>query len=89
MKEVNKSCAVDNRYELFAICNHVGDSSAGHYTAFCKNKGDWYKFDDNYVTKTTSSVVTEQAYMLFYRRKGLDQYNLEEEFNKNYEEVKL
>lgn len=40
------------------------------------------------MTKTSSSVVTEQAYMLFYRRKGLDQYNLEEEFNKNYEEVK-
>lgn len=48
----------NNQYELYAICNHIGESGSGHYTAFCKNKGEWYKFDDAYVTKESGSVVS-------------------------------
>ncbi|CAD8181053.1 unnamed protein product [Paramecium pentaurelia] len=65
----------NNLYELYAICNHIGESGSGHYTAFCKNNGDWYKFDDSIVSKETNSIVTPNAYVLFYRR--IDQINVE------------
>ncbi|CAD8194982.1 unnamed protein product [Paramecium octaurelia] len=65
----------NNLYELYAICNHIGESGSGHYTAFCKNNGDWYKFDDSIVTKETNSIVTPNAYVLFYRR--IEQNNVE------------
>lgn len=65
----------NNLYELYAICNHIGESGSGHYTAFCKNNGDWYKFDDSIVSKETNSIVTPNAYVLFYRR--IDQINEE------------
>ncbi|CAD8096023.1 unnamed protein product [Paramecium sonneborni] len=58
----------NNLYELYAICNHIGESGSGHYTAFCKNNGEWYKFDDSIVIKETNSIVTPNAYVLFYRR---------------------
>jgi ubiquitin carboxyl-terminal hydrolase 4/11/15 len=58
----------NNLYELYAICNHIGESGGGHYTAFCKNKDEWYKFDDALVTKETGNIVTSNAYVLFYRK---------------------
>lgn len=39
----------DNMYALYAVCNHLGTMTRGHYTAFCRNPmdGQWYMFDDN------------------------------------------
>lgn len=45
-------------YDLYAVTNHIGGLGGGHYTAYCKNSGDWYKFDDNYVTKEYGDIVT-------------------------------
>lgn len=37
-------------YELYAISNHYGGLGGGHYTAFAKNNGQWYEFDDSRVS---------------------------------------
>jgi ubiquitin carboxyl-terminal hydrolase 4/11 len=40
-------------YDLYAVSNHFGGLSGGHYTAFAKNpiQSRWYQFDDSVVTK--------------------------------------
>lgn len=56
-------------YDCYAVINHYGSSYFGHYTAYVKrNASEWYCADDSSFSKTTpNSVVTEAAYVLFYR----------------------
>ena len=55
------------KYDLFAVSQHYGSMSGGHYTAVCRNENSWFKFDDESVYKETE-VVTNSAYLLFYKR---------------------
>ncbi|KXJ26614.1 ubiquitin carboxyl-terminal hydrolase 31 [Exaiptasia diaphana] len=67
----NSSSTEENSYDLYAVCNHMGTMSGGHYTAYCKNPTDsqWYLFDDTRVEKMpTEKVVSSSAYLLFYVR---------------------
>lgn len=66
---------VDNHksteYELYAVSNHYGGLGGGHYTAYAKNDGKWYEFNDSSVRAVSEdSLKGSGAYMLFYRRKG-------------------
>jgi ubiquitin C-terminal hydrolase len=79
-------------YDLFAIANHYGGMGFGHYISYAKNPFDnkWYEFDDSHVSsKSEEDLVGSSAYVLFYRRRGLENYiNPEEIYNKafvNYE----
>jgi ubiquitin C-terminal hydrolase len=60
-------------YELFAVCNHSGKLDSGHYTAICRHPTSkkWIEYDDKIirVDKSVESIVTQDAYMLFYRKK--------------------
>jgi ubiquitin carboxyl-terminal hydrolase 4/11/15 len=62
-------------YDLFAVSNHYGSMSFGHYTAFGKNKHNqqWYSFDDSSCSAVRSDpegvVVSGAAYVLFYERR--------------------
>ncbi len=58
------------KYNLFGVINHYGSMHFGHYTAYAKNQGKWYCYDDSNVTPIheESKVVTEAAYVLFYER---------------------
>jgi hypothetical protein len=59
-------------YDLFAVCNHRGSISNGHYTAYCKNPitEKWFCYDDHLVSEIDSSrVCTPDAYILFYQRR--------------------
>eukprot|EP00828_Plagiopyla_frontata_P016653 TRINITY_DN2181_c0_g1_i6.p1 TRINITY_DN2181_c0_g1~~TRINITY_DN2181_c0_g1_i6.p1 ORF type:complete len:478 (+),score=115.13 TRINITY_DN2181_c0_g1_i6:215-1648(+) len=59
-------------YDLTAVSNHYGNLGFGHYTAYCQNPVDlkWYEFDDRTVSSVEeNSIVTEAAYLLFYKRK--------------------
>lgn len=61
----------ENLYDLYAVCNHTGGMTGGHYTAYCKNPVDftWYLFDDMRVEKISKhQIVTKAAYLLFYTR---------------------
>jgi len=57
-------------YDLYAVSNHIGGMSGGHYTAFALNRTDqnWYKLDDSKCSITDAShVISPSAYLLFYR----------------------
>ena len=59
-------------YDLYGICNHMGSASYGHYTSFVKNaNGKWYHYNDTSVVEVVNntSMVTANAYCLFYRKK--------------------
>lgn len=57
-------------YQLYAVDNHFGGTGGGHYTAFGLNPiiNKWVEFDDSSVRYGTRDVVSESAYILFYRR---------------------
>ena len=64
----------ENLYDLYAVCNHTGGMTGGHYTAYCKNPVDftWYLFDDMRVEKISKhQIVTKAAYLLFYTRRNV------------------
>lgn len=58
------------KYDLYGICNHIGDISDGHYTAFVKNtQNDWFHCNDHIIQKVEhlEHMITPMAYSLFYR----------------------
>ena len=59
-------------YDLYGVSNHSGSLSYGHYTAYCKGEDEqWYYFNDSMVDKINESyVVSEEAYVLFYKRRS-------------------
>ncbi len=65
------------RYELYAVCMHVGGESTayGHYINYTRAvDNNWYKYDDEHVTavnmeyELNTRQVRENAYLLFYRK---------------------
>lgn len=64
----------DAQYRLYAVVNHSGTLSFGHYTAYCKvgeeeHDRRWYLFNDAMVSAALEAdVVSREAYMLFYER---------------------
>ncbi|KAJ6252680.1 ubiquitin carboxyl-terminal hydrolase [Anaeramoeba flamelloides] len=62
-------------YNLYAVSNHSGVASAGHYTAMCRNKNDkkWYNFNDSWVSQIDDNKIqSSEAYLLFYQRKQIE-----------------
>lgn len=62
-------------YSLYAVNYHSGTSKGGHYWSACKNLDkNWYLYNDSDVTKlSNTSVLTKEAYILFYYRKYIKQ----------------
>ena len=61
-------------YDLYAVSNHYGGLSGGHYTAFAKNpiNNQWYDFNDSRVSPASEKeIVGSAAYVLFYKRRDL------------------
>ncbi|XP_076469437.1 ubiquitin carboxyl-terminal hydrolase 19-like [Babylonia areolata] len=67
-------------YDLYGVINHIGSTLGGHYTcrARCadlnspfQNEVEWRLFDDwqVYPVNNEKSVVDQNAYVLFYRRR--------------------
>jgi ubiquitin C-terminal hydrolase len=60
-------------YDLYGVCNHIGSSDGGHYTAHIKNaNGMWYNFNDTMIQKISDinkTVISNEAYCLFYEKK--------------------
>ena len=60
-------------YELYAVCNHHGNtSSGGHYTATIRTADNkWYNFNDEHVKPIdmkSDKIVSNMPYCLFYRK---------------------
>ncbi|KAK6346537.1 ubiquitin-specific protease doa4 [Orbilia brochopaga] len=72
-------------YSLYAVTNHYGSLTSGHYTAFVRVSGGssggggqvgagsvWHRFDDTKATKMENDdVVNRNAYILFWVRNGV------------------
>ena len=65
----NKKKAI---YNLYGVVEHFGSLSQGHYIAKCKNFGKWYLFNDQECDEINDNIVSKNAYLLFYKRKGLE-----------------
>lgn len=55
-------------YDLVGVLVHQGQTCAsGHYLAFVKKNGEWFKCNDSEVTKVDEeTVMMQQAYILMY-----------------------
>ena len=60
----------DTCFELYAICNHMGGTRGGHYTANIKHANDiWFNCNDTHIHQIDNkNVITPYAYCLFYRK---------------------
>ena len=61
-------------YDCYAVSNHYGGLGGGHYTAYTlSDDGTWCHYDDSRVTNDIDSkeVVSEAAYVLYYRRQDV------------------
>ncbi|XP_055821079.1 ubiquitin carboxyl-terminal hydrolase 20-like [Solanum dulcamara] len=67
---------VDNeemKYDLYAVIVHIGFSyCSGHYYSFIRSApNEWYKFDDSKVVHVREDyVLSQEAYVLFYAKRG-------------------
>ena len=60
-------------YDLYGLCNHMGGTMGGHYTAYVKNNADiWVHYNDSNVNQIDDlkQIVSPSAYCLFYRKKN-------------------
>ena len=60
-------------YDLYGIIQHYGNLNSGHYKAICKNNDKWILYDDDQYEEITN-LVNENAYILFYKRKNLENF---------------
>ncbi|EFJ15451.1 hypothetical protein SELMODRAFT_118322 [Selaginella moellendorffii] len=66
------STSPSSEFELFAVVSHSGKLDGGHYVAYLRLGGEWYKCDDAWITRVGESVVrATQAYMLYYVQRTL------------------
>ncbi|KAG7496197.1 ubiquitin carboxyl-terminal hydrolase 47-like [Solea senegalensis] len=75
----------NSKYDLYAVVNHFGDLTGGHYTAEIKSfeNGEWYCFNDDVVETVSkplfssgnTSVRSQTAYLLMYRKESLSSEN--------------
>ncbi|KAG6624054.1 Ubiquitin-specific protease [Phytophthora cinnamomi] len=95
----HQDAAGSSVYDLYAVANHVGGLTRGHYTAYCRYDSDfpessslfkaneengdvqcpelWFRFDDEKVSEIApGDVVTDAAYVLFYKRRTLSPHNV-------------
>lgn len=67
------------RYQLYAAIIHCGSSAiSGHFYTFAKDKTQWYKFNDSFVSNATTEDLRrlkppDTAYVLFYRREDISE----------------
>jgi ubiquitin carboxyl-terminal hydrolase 8 len=60
-------------YDLYAICNHIGNVTDGHYTAFIKKEtNEWIHCNDHLIERVMDpkQIITPMTYCLFYRMKS-------------------
>lgn len=75
---------LQNTYDLYAVVFHSGSMEGGHYTTCCLHEDEgrtrWLLYDDEQVLELIGdiqkTVVSRNAYLLFYRRRKLSSSNL-------------
>ena len=63
----------NSKYDLYGIIQHFGSLNGGHYTAMCKNQGNWVDYNDSRLEFVKdNNPISQNAYILFYKSKDLD-----------------
>uniref|UniRef100_A0A7N8XR91 Ubiquitin carboxyl-terminal hydrolase n=1 Tax=Mastacembelus armatus TaxID=205130 RepID=A0A7N8XR91_9TELE len=73
----------NQKYDLYAVVDHIGGLRGGHYTATIKSQDDdenrWYNFNDKTVTvldyqpfQIDVTEISQSAYLLFYKKYTTD-----------------
>ena len=60
-------------YDLYAVINHKSLFGYNHFTAFCRNNKKWIEYDDHKINYDIKNPVTNEAYILFYIKKSIDE----------------
>ena len=66
---------IEKIYDLRCIMYHSGDLGYGHYYAICYNTihNKWFLYNDDKVIEINENdIYRKDAYVLFYRRRGLE-----------------
>ncbi|KAK4728324.1 hypothetical protein R3W88_021312 [Solanum pinnatisectum] len=69
----NQTDNEEMKYDLYAVIVHIGFSyCSGHYYSFIRSApNEWYKFDDSKVVRVREDyVLSQEAYVLFYAKRG-------------------
>eukprot|EP01060_Flectonema_neradi_P029337 TRINITY_DN4031_c0_g1_i2.p1 TRINITY_DN4031_c0_g1~~TRINITY_DN4031_c0_g1_i2.p1 ORF type:complete len:1249 (+),score=206.16 TRINITY_DN4031_c0_g1_i2:77-3823(+) len=62
----------DHIYDLYAVVNHSGCYSFGHYYSYILTPAGWHCYDDSVISPINeSSIVTSNAYVLMYKKRGV------------------
>ena len=63
--------AEDRKLRLYAVVEHQGSFSGGHYIAYVRLESKWFRMSDSLVREVAEAeVLQKQAFMLFYERSG-------------------
>ena len=54
-------------YDLFAVVDHLGNLSGGHYHSIIKHNNKWIKYNDSTVSEVMRTFDTQNAYILVYK----------------------
>lgn len=65
-----KGYNVNNKYDLYAVCNHIGGVMGGHYTCYIKRNNVWFHINDDKIGILKENVISSKSYCLFYRKKN-------------------
>ena len=72
----------NTKYDLYGVIQHSGSLNGGHYTAICKNDGNWVTYNDSKLD-IADNPVTNNAYILFYKRKNKKKNEKNDTINNN------
>jgi ubiquitin C-terminal hydrolase len=63
----------NSKYDLYGVIQHFGSINDGHYTAMCKNQDNWIDYNDSRIDFVKdNNPISQNAYILFYKSKDLD-----------------
>ena len=87
---VDENDKIEKIYDLTGIMYHSGNLQYGHYYAVCYNikLKKWLLFNDDKVNEIKESDISiKDAYVLFYRRRGLESMvDLEKTYMKKFKD---
>lgn len=68
LKDYVKGYDNDNsNYILNSVIEHQGETNFGHYVCYCKKNDEFYKFNDEHISKV-NNLDNVQAYILMYNK---------------------
>ena len=86
----NENDKIEKIYDLTGIMYHTGNLQYGHYYAVCYNikHKKWFLYNDDKVNEIKEKdIYIKDAYVLFYRRRGLESIvDLEKTYMKKFKD---